>query len=265
MYRLVLVIALLLGGPSAFAESLRALKERAGEERTLKEKADAGDPEAQYQRGKSIIDSYVGGRGYQDEGRVFTEAFGWYKKAAEQGHVEAQFHLGLMYKFGEYGRNVRPDEAKAIEWFRKAASQGHANAQSYLDTMLADELYADTWGLGASKEKAAAAAGSAEAQYELAKSIVNRYIDGKGPQDEGRVFTEAFGWYRKAAEQGHVEAQFNLGKMYKFGEYGGNALPDRKKAIKWFEKAASQGHTSAQSYLDSMLASDVREKSKAQH
>ena len=30
-----------------------------------------------------------------------TEAVNWYRKAAEQGHVSAQFALGLMYVNGE--------------------------------------------------------------------------------------------------------------------------------------------------------------------
>ena len=46
-----------------------------------------------------------------------------YKKAAEQGHAEAQFHLGMCYLNGV---GVRKDEATAVAWYRKAAEQGYA-------------------------------------------------------------------------------------------------------------------------------------------
>ena len=45
------------------------------------------------------------------------------KKAAEQGHVDSQFILGLMYDNG-YG--VPEDYAEAVRWFRKSAEQGFA-------------------------------------------------------------------------------------------------------------------------------------------
>ncbi len=31
-------------------------------------------------------------------------------------------------------------------------------------------------------------------------------------------YAQAAKWYRKAAEQGHAYAQFNLGYMYRFGQ-----------------------------------------------
>ena len=50
----------------------------------------------------------------------------WWTKAAEQGHVDAQFNVGLVYNRGE---GVPKDAAKAVEWWIKAAEQGHASAQ----------------------------------------------------------------------------------------------------------------------------------------
>ena len=48
------------------------------------------------------------------------------KAAAEQGDAVAQNNLGYMYDNG-YG--VPENDAEAIKWYRKAADQGHANAQ----------------------------------------------------------------------------------------------------------------------------------------
>ena len=50
----------------------------------------------------------------------------WYRKAAEQGHTEAQFNLGVCYASG---RGVTKNEAEAVKWYRKSADQGFANAQ----------------------------------------------------------------------------------------------------------------------------------------
>lgn len=73
--------------------------------------------------------------------------------------------------------------------------------------------------------------GNAGAQYSLAKM----FHTGTGiPQDE----KEAIKWYRLAAEQGNVIAQFQLGVLYKYGEGvlhkdGEGILIDYKEAIKW--------------------------------
>jgi TPR repeat protein len=53
-------------------------------------------------------------------------AFEEFRASAEQGHIDSQFNLGLMY---EQGIGVRKDEQAAIVWYRKAAEQGNSNAQ----------------------------------------------------------------------------------------------------------------------------------------
>jgi uncharacterized protein len=50
-------------------------------------------------------------------------------KAANQGDAEAQYRLGLRY-FN--GKGVRRNYTKAAVWFRKAAKQGHIHAQYQL-------------------------------------------------------------------------------------------------------------------------------------
>lgn len=49
----------------------------------------------------------------------------FYRLAAAQGDVKAQFCLGLMYLCG---RGVEKDEAHGVHWFKLAAVQGHAEA-----------------------------------------------------------------------------------------------------------------------------------------
>jgi hypothetical protein len=62
-------------------------------------------------------------------------------------------------------------------------------------------------------------------------------------------YTEAAVWYRKAADQGHALAQFNLGVMYANGQ-GFNR--DDAQAAMWFEKAARGGDGGAQFNLGRM-------------
>jgi hypothetical protein len=48
------------------------------------------------------------------------------KKAAGQGHLEAQFNLGVWYGLGD---GVLLNNAEAFKWYLKAAKQGSENAK----------------------------------------------------------------------------------------------------------------------------------------
>ncbi len=60
-------------------------------------------------------------------------------------------------------------------------------------------------------------------------------------------------WYRLAAEQGHVDAQFSLGMHYLEGH---DAERNLAEARKWLEAAALQGHAEAQYQLANLLSRD---------
>jgi len=66
------------------------------------------------------------GMGRQRDDR---EAFGLLLRAAEQGHAQAQYHLGQMYG---RGRGTAQDYGKALSWLQKAAQQGVGDAQHLL-------------------------------------------------------------------------------------------------------------------------------------
>ena len=61
-------------------------------------------------------DYYLG----ENEAQDFALAFEWFGKAAERGHLEAQYYLGSMYYDGS---GVSKDDEKAIEWYQKAADK----------------------------------------------------------------------------------------------------------------------------------------------
>ena len=55
------------------------------------------------------------------------------------------------------------------------------------------------------------------------------------------------GWFRRAAERGHLHSQYLLGQAYYDGDEG--AIRDRAEAAAWFDKAAERGHFLAQHRL----------------
>ena len=105
----------------------------------------------------------------------------------------------------------------------------------------------------------AAANGDSDAQYNLGnyyangrkvttdqqlwKSAIWPWPPNAINQLEATVKAEAVKWYRKSAEQGNSNAQFNLGLCYACG-FG--VLRNDVEAVKWYRKAAEQGHSDAQ-------------------
>ena len=69
---------------------------------------------------------YANGVGVEQD---YGLAFDWFTKAAEQGHAEAQYNLGVMYANGDH---VVQEDVQAVKWFSMAAEQGDIEAQSAL-------------------------------------------------------------------------------------------------------------------------------------
>ena len=68
-------------------------------------------------------------RGQEVERNVF-EAIRWFHMAAEKGHLKAQFSLGRAYATGNA-------VDQAVIWYTKAAERGHPMAQNNLGRMYA--------------------------------------------------------------------------------------------------------------------------------
>lgn len=58
-----------------------------------------------------------------------SEAYEWYKKAAECGNAEAMYRIGVCH---EKGIGVVKSVLKAYEWYKKAADAGNATAKKIL-------------------------------------------------------------------------------------------------------------------------------------
>lgn len=82
----------------------------------------------------------------------------------------------------------------------------------------------------------AASQNDAEVQFKLFK---NPFVS----------YEERFMWLKKAAENGHAESQYELGRIYHQGSdylYGKGASQNREEALKWYRKSAEQGFGEAQ-------------------
>ena len=199
----------------------------------LQQKAENGDPEAQYTLGTMYYD----GSGVTQDYQI---AASWMGKAAEQGLAKAQTFLGYLYETGE---GVTQDYEKAVLWYRKSAEQGNAVGQCNLGYMY-------DFGLGVTQDyeqavlwyRKSAEQGDATAQCNLGYM----YDYGLGVTVD---YEQAALWYRKAAEQGDAIAQYNLGSMYEFGV---GVEKDIAQAELWYRKAAEQGYTDAQDSLDAL-------------
>ncbi len=90
----------------------------------LEQAATAGDPRAQYNLGNERF------RDGSDQGAV--EAAALWRKAAEQGLVEAQHNLGSLYALG---RGVKRDLQQARYWYEMASRNGSTRSARALVTL----------------------------------------------------------------------------------------------------------------------------------
>ena len=199
--------------------------------------APSEDPEIQ---GKTLAQICLLGYDY-DVGRNgktqnYAKALKLYRIAAEQGHAESQWRLGLLLRDG---KGISKNTTDAIKWFRKSAEQGNVYGQYYLGYLYFNNK-ANIEALN--YFKMAAEQGHAGAQTMLGYMYSNGYA---GVND----YNVAEKWYRKAAEQGNASAQNNLGAFY---EYGKGVPKDINMAKYWYEKAAAQGHEKAKKKLEDL-------------
>ncbi len=130
-----------------------------------------------------------------------ASALRWYTMAAEAGHHDAQYLIGMMY-FN--GRGIPRDVELGCTWVERAAQNGYARAQMQLAV-----LY--SVGQGKPKDFAeavrwyerAARGGLALAQYNLAVMLSK----GQGCDPDPSA---ARGWFEKAALQGLRNAKAAL-------------------------------------------------------
>lgn len=169
----------------------------------------------------------------------YEKALDWFHSAAKQSNDSAMFQLGLMY---EEGIGIKINNKKAAFYYSKAAKIDHF-------------WY---WGAGSPNKDGGRHVGMIKAPKSHQDA---RYRYAKMCHD-GRMgfhnYSLARKYFQKAASSGHIQAQKELGLMYKRGQGG---KQDRQQALQWLSKAAQQGDAEAQYHTAVLLE---HEKDSAQ-
>jgi len=184
--------------------------------------AEKGDVEAKHNSGSL----HMNGKGIGKDKSKADDSSGTkvqrYRKAAENGDVEAMVKLSEFYRGKDaheeigwlhaigmcyyLGKGVEKDMVEAVAWFRRAAEHRKAAESEYL------------------KE-------SAPAMLMLGMC----YRDGEGVEKDAG---EAVKWFWKAAEKGVATAMLELGNFYCIGV---GVERDFHEAVKWWRKAEAFG------------------------
>mgnify|MGYP001076656384 FL=1 len=192
-----------------------------------------------------------------------VNAFKRFSLAAEEGNTEAQYNLAVMY---HEGKVVPKNIGKAIFWYTKAADKGHPYAQYNLGAIYGTEEEVQDYDRSIHYFNLAAKQEYTQAQLALGGIYLK-----KGN------FDEAIFWYERAiengstdpanmlellykakeefynfiidAEEGNIEAQYQLGVAYEEGR----ATPKNiTEAIRWYVIAAKKGHHKAKIKLQNI-------------
>lgn len=224
-----------------------------------------GDATAQYEMAVLVRSDWLG-----QSDTAYREAIKWCKKAAKQGHADAQYWLGLHYNcIGSpkwYNVKEYLSEKKSAYWYKKAAEQGHAEAQYHLGAWsFPPDEDAKMW------VRRAAAQGYRDAYSTMAGWVcseifrANPEANPENPvyqaehEEECREYMEwmrkydlarrkrpysapdkvLIKWLKKLSVQGQENAQTSLGDIYYEHE-------NFDEAEKWYRQSAELGSVRGQ-------------------
>jgi TPR repeat protein len=193
---------------------------------------------------------------------------------AYYGHAESQYMLGVCYLTGD---EVPHDVEEGEKWLIEAANSGDADIQAwvgeiYLRGEIIEQSYEDAikWCDSAMKKGSGMAARLLSEMYYGGKGVqrdVARAVEllrlgaerndvdsmyllfGLMFSDVGVSFDEGMENLFRAAEMGHLQSQYELGKAY---ELGYMVDQDYNMAVNWYTRAAMKGYAYAQRSLGLM-------------
>jgi len=161
------------------------------------------------------------------------EGLRWYRSGADLGNEVAMFNVGVAH---ETGNGVPRDYAEALAWWHRAADKGMAEAKYNIGV-----FYLEGKGVPRDYKEAMRWLRSADHLANAQQNIGLMYMEGYGVE---RDTEEALRWLRIAADQGSVNAHYNIGLVY--------LTKNLKEALRWFRKAADQSCPEAQHNLGVM-------------
>ncbi|KAF9153354.1 hypothetical protein BG015_003590 [Linnemannia schmuckeri] len=198
-----------------------------------------------------------------------SHSFVWYKRAAMQGHADAELAVSGWYLTG-HPQGLIQSEPLAYEWASKAARRGWSKAEYTLghyhevgigvpqDLQLAKQWYLKAAARGNERALLRLLVGHVglEVDYAhlkdalLAQNENNPYLLHQLAQfhelrEYGLVPDEdaAFELYAASAQANYAPAQYKLGACYEFGILG--CPRDPVQAVHWYGQGAENGHVEA--------------------
>ncbi len=198
-----------------------------------------------------------------DKQQNYSQAISAYQQASQQGNVQAQLNLGVLYF---YGRGVAQNFELAKFYWLQAAEQGHVQAKFYLGLLFAKQFHnleqAIIWWKQAGQQKHALAMVNlaqlylSEGNYSEARTWLQKAVDLNNALAQYHLawsylyephrypnYDLAIPLLQQAVLQQQADAQYELGRLY---YYGLGLDLDKVQARKLWLKAAKQNQTQAQ-------------------
>ncbi len=168
----------------------------------------------------------------------YRKAVDWYIKAKDLEYKKSYNNLAYMYQFG-YG--VKKDTIYAELLYKKAIELGHRDAiQNLANLYYQKESYSER----ARILRIGADQGDSESQYKLGLA----FMEGKGVTKSSKLGLE---WIEKAASQDYGNALYELGFTFFSPKWGLDR--DLHKARGYFKGAAETGHIQGLGMYGKML------------
>ena len=169
----------------------------------------------------------------------------YFEKAVELGSADALYGLGKLYlkpEFSEY------DPEKAVEYLEQAAAKDNAFARYQLGKLFCQgKLVQKDIARGLPLLEELAEAGVTSAAYIAGKV----YLKEEGWQD----VQKAIRCFHMAAEDGNSYAEYQLGKIYYFGN---GIRVDREKGLEYLNRSAAHGNMYAENLLRVIRQQHIR-------
>ena len=206
----------------------------------LKAKAEAGDPEAQWQVGSWFEDGLADRRGHILVRPDAQAAARWFRRSAGSGNAAGQIHLGVCLCAG---RGIRRDDTEALRWFKRALRQGDPCAPNNIASLYRDRgnnRLAMFW------YQRAVACGDADALVEVGRG----YYGGVGVRGDAkhavRCFRQAVA-AKNITQAGREDAMFHIGLAFHEGR---GVKKSNAQAVRWLARANRDAdHAEARSLL----------------
>lgn len=162
-----------------------------------------------------------------------------FEKAVQMGNADALYGLGKLYLKPEFP-DYDPD--RAIAYLERAVKKDHAFAKYQLGKLLCQgELVEKDIARGLSLLDELTQSGVSCAAYIAGKE----YLKEEGWQD----IKKAIAYLRRAAEGGNSYAEYQLGKLYYFGN---GVRADREMGLEYLKASAAHGNQYAANLLQTI-------------